>query len=254
MLRQITLSLVCVLALIVMPAAIDAAAPTQTGKTTLDGVYTQEQANRGKAAVESHCAMCHQIDLAGGQGPALKGQTFMGHYVDGDLGALFSRIKTSMPRGNVGGLSDDMYIDIVAYILQANAFPSGNAELSSNLAKDFKIVALDGAPAPVPDFALVQLVGCLARGPDNTWVLNNTSAPVRTRSPTDPTAEEISAAKGQALGSGTFRLLYVDTFRNGFNPADYTGHKMEGRGFLITKPDNRLSITWLEMVDSACAP
>jgi hypothetical protein len=222
-------------------------------KTVQDGVYTQEQADRGKAAVETNCAGCHSTDLAGGQGPPLKGANFLGRYVDGDLEALFTRIKTTMPRGNVGGLSDDTYIDIVTYILQANAFPDGRGELSANLARDVRIVA-PGPTGPPPDFSLVQMVGCLAQGPDNTWILNSTSAPARTRNPTDPTPADISAAKAQALGTTTFRLLYADTFKDGFKPADHVGHKMEGRGFLITKPENRLSVTWLEMVDGACAP
>jgi hypothetical protein len=179
----------------------------------------------------------------------------MNHFVDGDLGALFTRIKTTMPRGDgAGTLPDDMVIDIVAYVLQTNAYPVGRGELSPALARDIKFVAPGGATGPVPDFSLVQVVGCLAQGPDNTWVLNNTSAPARTRTPTDPTEADITAAKAQALGTMTFRLLYADTFKNGFNPGDHRGHKMEGRGFLITKPDNRISVTWLEMIDGACAP
>ena len=253
MLKRVSVPLVSALVLVAMLAGVSAKPAAAQGRTVLEGVYTDDQANRGKAAVETNCASCHQNDLAGAQGPALKGETFLSHYQDGDVGALFARIKTSMPRGNVGGLSDDMYIDIVTYILQTNAFPSGRGELSVNLAKEVKIVGT-GVAAPVPDFALVQVVGCLTQGADNAWVLNNTSAPIRTRTPTEPTEADIATAKTQPIGTMTFRLLYVDTFKNGFNPADHKGHKMEGRGFLITKPDNRISITWLEMVDAACSP
>jgi quinoprotein glucose dehydrogenase len=253
MLKEVLLPLVSASMVTTMLAGVSVApASAQADRTVLDGVYTEDQADRGKAAVETHCASCHQNDLAGGEGPALMGERFLSHYQDGDVGALFNRIKTSMPRGNIGGLSDDMYIDVVAYILQMNQFPVGRGELSVNLARNIKVVG-KGATGPVPDFSLVQVVGCLTQGTDNVWTLSNTSAPVRTRTPTEPAEADIQAAKAQALGTMTFRLLYVDTFKNGFNPADHKGHKMEGRGFLITKPDNRISITWLEMVDAACS-
>jgi hypothetical protein len=38
------------------------------------------------------------------------------------LNSLFSRIKYTMPSGAAGSLSDAVYTDIVAYILEASAF------------------------------------------------------------------------------------------------------------------------------------
>jgi mono/diheme cytochrome c family protein len=253
MFSRIPVSLVSLLVVAAVLTGVSAAPLAAQGRTILDGVYTEAQADLGKAAVDSNCSGCHQADLSGGSGPSLKGERFIARYVESDLGALFNRIKTTMPRENAGSLTDETYIDIVAYILQMNAFPTGRGALSVNLAREIKIVG-KADTGPVPDFALVQLVGCLMQGPDNTWVLQNASAPVRTRNPEKPTEADLQAAKGQALGAMSFRLLYADTFSPEFKPADHTGRKMEGRGFLITKPENRISITWLARVDEACAP
>ena len=46
-------------------------------RTTLDGVFTQEQADRGGEAYRRSCARCHQEDLNGtGGAPALRTTTF----------------------------------------------------------------------------------------------------------------------------------------------------------------------------------
>ena len=37
-----------------------------------------------------------------------------------------------MPRDDPGSLEESVYIDIVAYVLQQNAFPSGAEELKSD--------------------------------------------------------------------------------------------------------------------------
>jgi cytochrome c553 len=254
MLRKTSVCAVFVFVFLAMPGGVQGAViEPQESRTVADGVYSEAQADSGKEAVETNCASCHRNDLSGDDGPPLKGERFLGHYLDGNLDALFTRIKTTMPRGDAGSLPDQTYIEIVAYILRINEFPSGRRGLTVDLASEIKVVGKADA-GPPPDFALVQMVGCLMQGPNNTWLLQNTSAPARTRTPTEPTPAEITAAKGQSLGAGTFTLLYYDTFKNGFNPAEYKGQKMEGRGFLITKPDNRLSVTWLEAVDSACAP
>ena len=81
-----------------------------------------------------------------------------------DLESLFNQIKTSMPAGAPASLSDVAYADIVAYVLQANAFPAGSSELAAAAIGPIRIEGRNG-PAPVPDFALVRVVGCLSQGP-----------------------------------------------------------------------------------------
>jgi len=48
------------------------------------------------------------------------------------LGELFSKMSTEMPTDQPGGLSQQSYAAILAFILQSNEFPAGGNELSSN--------------------------------------------------------------------------------------------------------------------------
>lgn len=222
------------------------------GKTIWDGVYTPAQAARGKESYAAHCSACHATDLTGRNGPALRGDHFMENWREDSLNSLYNRIKNSMPAGNPSSLADDTYVDIVAHILQVNAFPEGAEELKPDTLVTIRVVGKEG-PAPVPNFALVQVVGCLAQSSDNSWILSDASEPVRTRNPKESTESELKASAATPLGEQTFRLLDVDYFRSDFTAAAHKGHKMEAKGFLIRNPgDLRLSTTWLEMLESSC--
>src|SRR3977135_3737932 len=91
-------------------------------KTVWSGVYTEPQANRGKAAYETNCVSCHD------SGPPAS-EVFMRNWSGTDLGGVFDQIKTSMPADAPSSLSDRTYLDILAYILRSDAFPSGTVEL-----------------------------------------------------------------------------------------------------------------------------
>jgi hypothetical protein len=43
---------------------------------------------------------------------------------------LFETVKRSMPKDKPGTLGTSAYVDVIAYLLQANKFPSGPKELS----------------------------------------------------------------------------------------------------------------------------
>lgn len=101
------------------------------GRTLSDGVYTAEQAARGRAVYNVRCAECHMTDLAGHEyAGALAGYGFQLKWQDASLGELLGRIR-GMPLGRPGSLSPAEYLDIVAYILQKNAYPGGQSELTA---------------------------------------------------------------------------------------------------------------------------
>jgi hypothetical protein len=98
------------------------------------GTFTMEQANRGKQSFQLNCTNgCHMPDLtAGERAPALAGEAFLGHWASATAQDLFGRIRSTMPEQKPHSLSDQVYIDIVAFLLQANGLPSGDAELNSD--------------------------------------------------------------------------------------------------------------------------
>ena len=68
----------------------------QTKRTVVDGVYTDAQAERGKAAYDKDCAFCHLEDLSGqGFAPGLVEDIFKHRWEDGTVGELFSHTNIS---------------------------------------------------------------------------------------------------------------------------------------------------------------
>lgn len=117
------------LVLLIVLAAMSAPARAQTA-SIWDGVYTEAQAARGNAGFAGHCANCHGADLGGtGEAPALSGPHFLSDFDGLSLGDLFDRIRTTMPQDNPGSLTREDYADILAFLLKANALPSGAKEL-----------------------------------------------------------------------------------------------------------------------------
>src|SRR5262245_56603671 len=84
-----------------------------------DGVFSDDQAARGKPRFEASCSRCHNVELIGSQrGPALKGNAFWSKYENDSLGSLFTLIRDTMPRdGGAGVVSDEVKVDILAYIM-----------------------------------------------------------------------------------------------------------------------------------------
>ena len=99
-------------------------------KTVWDQVYTEEQATRGRRSYETQCESCHLENLRGdGYAPALGGLDFSVAWTGRTVGDLFDSIATTMPQEEPGSLTAQVYIDIVAYLLQKNHIAAGDAEL-----------------------------------------------------------------------------------------------------------------------------
>ena len=97
------------------------------------GFFTEEQATRGEAVFNDRCAPCHGEDLMGtGFAPPLTDEMFMGHWVDRNVGELFVQVKETMPADSPGSLSDDVYADLVAFLLSANGHPVGQQPLPTD--------------------------------------------------------------------------------------------------------------------------
>ena len=221
------------------------------GTTVWDGVFTAAQAERGREAFATHCSSCHGKDLEGEAGPALTGEQFFDNWREDSVKSLFSFIQTQMPQRARGSLSAETYLDILAHIFSKNMIPAGSKVLTNDALESIQFVGKDG-PAPIPKFALISIVGCLAKGNDDEWKLDRVSAPARTRQE-KPTPAEVKSSATRPLGTGTFRLVYIDSLRPGFLPERHVGEKLHGQGYLLSNDKGEgLSVTWLEAVASSC--
>ena len=233
-----------------MTATLLNAQDTDTIVTTWDGVYTAGQAERGKATFDVSCSRCHNSDLTGSErGPTLVGDKFLANWLDGNLEALFSFIRDNMPQGSANIVNDVGKADVLAYILQRNNYPTGKTELAANSAKLEMVQILRKGAAPgLQNLSFVQVVGCLEPGPDNRWVLTNSSARPGSRERT-VSATELERARTRALGKDTYTLVSATPF----DPATRRGHKVAAKGLLYRQPgDNRLNLTALETLADKC--
>ncbi len=136
-------------ALIVMAASVAARAQTAS---VWDGIYTDAQAARGGAEFSAHCASCHGAGLDGtGDAPALTGAQFLSDFNGLTVGALFDRIRTTMPQDNPASLTRDQYADILAFLLKSNGLPAGARELDRR-SEYLKAIGFEAANphAPTP--------------------------------------------------------------------------------------------------------
>jgi S-disulfanyl-L-cysteine oxidoreductase SoxD len=89
-------------------------------RTINDGIYTDGQAKAGEKLYAQHCLTCHDKKYFR---PVLK-------VWDGQpLGILYTIMSASMPESNPGALPRKEYVEILAYILSLNRYPSGDSEL-----------------------------------------------------------------------------------------------------------------------------
>ena len=84
--------------------------------------YTRRQASRGDRFFEETCLSCHSSS-------EFRGRSFQRTWRGRSVGDLYDEIVYTMPDDNPGGLPTQTYLDVIAYVLQLNRFPSGDTEL-----------------------------------------------------------------------------------------------------------------------------
>jgi hypothetical protein len=98
-----------------------------------DGVYSAEQAKRGRFLYHEHCERCHGLELEGDdESVALTGEVFQANWDTLPLGKLYQRIRRDMPYNDPGKLSPEINAAVLAFILRENGFPAGETELPHN--------------------------------------------------------------------------------------------------------------------------
>jgi len=102
----------------------------------VDGVFTDEQAERGREAYAEACTYCHRDDLSGNEdgAPPLRGSGFLGRWTDRPLSELSFVIRETMPQDDPRSLTANQCADIVAFLLKRNGAPAGKVELPPDIA------------------------------------------------------------------------------------------------------------------------
>lgn len=110
--------------------ASPAAAQGDTTNTRA-GVFTTEQAAKGRELHGFSCLSCHKpVEHTGPK--------FWNEIVGKPISEFFGYIRSNMPQDNPRSLADDDYASIIAFILQLNSMPAGEKPLpgdSTALAK-----------------------------------------------------------------------------------------------------------------------
>ena len=232
-------------------AGLQAAGAQSTDEPSVwDGVYSETQALRGRKLYEASCARCHGDDLSGANARPLAGESFIRDWGGLKLDGVLTRART-MPPGGAGSLGEEGYVDIIAYVLEANEFPHGETDLTATRAGDILVYGEDG-PDAVPNFAMVQVVGCLSRE-ESTWFVTGSSEPIRTRDPDASAGDILELTRAMPLGGNTFELMYVFP-----SPDPYAGHRVEAKGFLIRRQEpgatDAINVTAVASLSPACTP
>ena len=111
--------------------------------------FTEEQMAAGLAAYQTNCSQgCHQNDLQGG-GPiaALRGPAFTSVWNNRTVADLIESMQSAMPPTNVGGLPQQTYIDLAAFILSANGGEPAELPLQLDSAALVSQFTTEGSPA-----------------------------------------------------------------------------------------------------------
>jgi len=95
------------------------------------GPYTADQVAAGRAAFQTNCASCHAANLSGAEGPELAGSNFLAQWGDRTTGALINFMQSTMPPGGAA-LPGDTYVNLAAFILDANSARPGDRTLAAH--------------------------------------------------------------------------------------------------------------------------
>ncbi len=106
----------------------------EAAQVPADGGFTAEQAAAGWTEYARQCGECHGEGLDGAEAPALRGVDFLNGWAGRTTDELFAYVRDEMPPGLGGSLGNRVYLELVAYILDANGARPGDAPLTADAA------------------------------------------------------------------------------------------------------------------------
>ena len=99
--------------------------------------YTGEQARLGQTLFYENCAECHGDALQGNFGPALAGGDDNLRWTP--VYSTWEYMTAHMPAGNAGGLTQEQYVDVMAFLLKAHGELPSRVPLTAGSADASKV-------------------------------------------------------------------------------------------------------------------
>lgn len=105
------------------PAASSEPAPPPPAAA--EGIFTNAQAGRGRSTFDQACADCHTNS-------EFRGGAFQRNWGRRTVYSFYRTVRSTMPDDNPGGLDEQVYLDVVSYILRMNGHAPGASELAAD--------------------------------------------------------------------------------------------------------------------------
>jgi alcohol dehydrogenase (cytochrome c) len=183
---------------VVAVAAAVAAIAAASGIAGAQGTayYSKAQAASGAAVYAARCSQCHGVNLQGGAGPALVGAAFT-KFVGptGSAQTVYDFSSRQMPADKPGSLTQQQYLDVVAYILARNGYPAGNTALVRST------------------LAQAKLSGHLAPAKSSTLEIVRSAPPANTVYSKLPAGADVAVTDAMMSGAGADTANWVLTGR-----------------------------------------
>lgn len=114
-------------------------ADAEPAASVWDGVFSEDQAARGRQVYFGACGLCHGRRLNGAPDdpdmlstPPLARARFLRVWEGRSLATLLAYTRLTMPEDNPASLSDEEYADVVAYMLSMSRMPAGDDQLPAD--------------------------------------------------------------------------------------------------------------------------
>jgi alcohol dehydrogenase (cytochrome c) len=115
---------------------------------TVPATFTAAQTAAGQAIYQVHCATCHLANLGGrNEAPQLAGGNFIRTWARRTTRDLVLYMQSTMPPSNRGGLGEEAYVNLAAFILEANGAGPGQQPLTAAARAAIGSVATGKMPA-----------------------------------------------------------------------------------------------------------
>ena len=128
-------------------AALEGSADAGPAASVWAGVFSEDQAARGRGVYSGACGFCHGRRLNGAPDdpdmrstPPLARARFLREWEGRSLATLFEYTRLTMPEDNPTSLTDAEYVDVIAYMLSVSRIPAGDDELSPDSGSLARIV------------------------------------------------------------------------------------------------------------------